>query len=259
MRHNEKVSNFTVAKTVCAMLVRSKAGVLPPVKYNDASVVVETYTEAEGRVAFLVRVPKTRRAAVKSVLFSPLALLELEWNARPAAGLQHVRNAKPYVVFASIPYDPPKTCIALFIAEFLCAALKAPQPDEGVFGFVETSVRWLDAVGDGSANFHLVFLLHLSHYLGVRPNFEGYAEGCYFDLQSGRYCTLHPQHGHVLEPAEAALLPKLMRMKYATASRFAFTRGQRRRLLDAINEYYSLHLPSFPGLKSLDVLHEVFG
>ena len=98
-------------------------------------------------MAFLVRVPKTRRAAVKSVLFSPLALLELEWNARPAAGLQHVRNAKPYVVFASIPYDPPKTCIALFIAEFLCAALKAPQPDEGVFGFVETSVRWLDAVG----------------------------------------------------------------------------------------------------------------
>ena len=193
------------------MLVRSKAVVLRTVKYNDASVVVETYTEAEGRVAFLVRVPKTRRAAVKSVLFSPLALLELEWNARPAAGLQHVRNAKPYVVFASIPYDPPKTCIALFIAEFLCAALKAPQPDEGVFGFVETSVRWLDAVGDGCANFHLVFLLHLSHYLGVRPNFEGYAEGCYFDLQSGRYCTLHPQHGHVLEPAEAALLPKLMR------------------------------------------------
>ncbi len=114
-------------------------------------------------------------------------------------------------------------------------------------------------MGDGCANFHLVFLLHLSHYLGVRPNFEGYAEGCYFDLQSGRYCTLHPQHSHVLEPAEAALLPKLMRMKYATASRFAFTRGQRRRLLDAINEYYSLHLPSFPGLKSLDVLHEVFG
>ena len=98
------------------MLVRSKAVVLRTVKYNDASVVVETYTEVEGRVAFLVRVPKTRRAAVKSVLFSPLALLELEWNARPAAGLQHVRNAKPYVVFASIPYDPPKTCIALFIA-----------------------------------------------------------------------------------------------------------------------------------------------
>lgn len=240
------------------MLIRSKAIVLHTLKYNDASEVVETYTEREGRVAFLVRIPKTRRAAVKNVLFSPLAMLELEWNARPASSLQHVRNAKPYVVFTSIPYDPPKTCLALFMAEFLCASLRAAQPDERMFAFVDTSVRWLDAAQGSCANFHIVFLLHLSHFLGIRPNLEDYTPGCFFDLQSGRYSSVRPPHSHVLLPDEASLLPLLMRMKYATASHFAFTRAQRRRLLEVINEYYSLHLPSFSGLKSPDVLHALF-
>lgn len=250
---------FTVHNKIKPMLVRSRAVVLRTVKYNDVSVIVEAYTAAEGRVGFIVRIPKTRRAAVKNVLFAPLALLEIEWNGRPAANLQRVKSVRPYAVFSSIPFEPPKTCIAFFLAEFLCNALRAPVADEGMFGFIETSVRWLDATADSCANFHITFLLHLSHYLGFRPNFEGCSENSYFDLQSGRYCVVRPPHEHVLEPAEAALLPKLMRMKYATAPHFAFTRAQRRRLLEIVNEYYSLHLPSFPALKSPDVLHEVFG
>lgn len=240
-------------------MTRSKAVVLRTVKYSDTSVVAETYTEAAGRAGFIVRIPKSRRAAVRSTLFTPLALLELEWNQRPQARLQHVCSARPYVVYSSMPYDPHKACIALFIAEFLRAALREQQRDAAMFGFIEMSVRWLDAESGGCANFHIAFLLRISRYLGIMPNFDGFAENRFFDLQNGCYCVSRPQHGHAVEPGEAVLLPSLMRMEYDTSSRFAFTRSQRGRLLDTINEYYSLHLPSYPGLKSLSVLHEVFG
>ena len=48
-------------------------------------------------------------------------------------------------------------------------------------------------------------------------------------------------------------------MNYDTMPLFSFTRSQRNRLLDVMNSYYSLHIPDFPHLKSLDVLRDLFG
>lgn len=39
---------------------------------------------------------------------------------------------------------------------------------------------------------------------------------------------------------------------------FAMSRAERSRCLELINEYYRLHLPDFPVLKSLEVLKELF-
>ena len=39
---------------------------------------------------------------------------------------------------------------------------------------------------------------------------------------------------------------------------FAMSRAERNRCLTIINDYYRLHLPNFPLLKSLDVLKELF-
>lgn len=36
------------------------------------------------------------------------------------------------------------------------------------------------------------------------------------------------------------------------------SRAERTRCLTTINDYYSLHLPDFPVLKSLEVLKELF-
>ena len=47
--------------------------VLHTLKYNDTSIIVDMYTELSGRASFLVTVPRSRKAAVKSVLFQPLS------------------------------------------------------------------------------------------------------------------------------------------------------------------------------------------
>jgi DNA repair protein RecO (recombination protein O) len=39
---------------------------------------------------------------------------------------------------------------------------------------------------------------------------------------------------------------------------FAMNRLERGRYLEVLDEYYRLHVPEFPELKSLDVLKEVF-
>ena len=77
-------------------------------------------------------------------------------------------------------------------------------------------------------------------------------------MLAARFSRTPPLHGHYLEPADAARLPLLMRMRYDTMAKFRFSHAERHRMLDFINQYYRLHLPDFPALKSLDVLRQVF-
>ena len=47
-------------------------------------------------------------------------------------------------------------------------------------------------------------------------------------------------------------------MNYDTMHLFSMNRMERNRCLDIISQYYRLHLPDFPELKSLPVLQELF-
>ncbi len=240
------------------MLISSRAVVLRTTKYSDSTLIVDAYTEKEGRRGFLVRIPKTRRASVKNVLFSPMAILSIEWNEHGASKLARIRSAQPASIYSDIPFSPAKMAVAMFLAEFLSATLRAPVADRNIFTFISTSLQWLDSERGSCANFHIVFLLHLSTYLGLEPNVENFSEGHYFDMENGCFCAFRPTTPHVIEPEEAAHLPVFMRLKYSTASRMPFTRAQRSRILQGIIEYYSIHLPNFPALKSPEILHELF-
>lgn len=88
------------------MLQKTVGIVLHILKYNDTSNIVEMYTELSGRASFLVAVPRSKKAAVKSVLFQPLALIEFEADYRPNTSLFRIKEAKSFSPFASIPYDP---------------------------------------------------------------------------------------------------------------------------------------------------------
>ena len=240
------------------MLISSKAVVLRTTKYNDNTLIVDAYTEKEGRRGFLVRIPKTRRASVKNVLFSPMTILNVEWNEHAASRLARIRSVQPAYIYADIPFSPAKAAVAMFLAEFLSAVLRAPVADSNIFAFISTSLQWFDCEKGNCANFHIVFLLHLSTYLGIAPNTENFSRGDYFDMENGCFCAFRPATSHVVEPEEASHLPALMRLTFATASRLAFNRIRRSHILQGIIEYYSIHLPNFPALKSPEILHELF-
>lgn len=240
------------------MLTASRGLVLRTIKYNDDTNIVETFTEEDGSVSFLVRVSSSRRASVKSRLFRPMALLRMEWDKRPAARLQRIKAAHPDYIEASTPYDPYKRGIALFLSEVLHAVLRESPADRPLFAYLRASVVWLDLCQHSFANFHLVFLLRMTRFLGIYPDLSGWREGVYFDLETGGFTDVAPLHGHFLMPGDAARLPSLMRMNYDTMRLFRFGHEERQRLLSGINDYYRLHLPAFPDLKSLDVLHAVF-
>lgn len=241
------------------MLQKTVGIVIHTLKYSDTSNIVEMYTEQFGRVAFLVAVPRSRKAAVKSVLFQPLSLIEFEADFRPNATLYKIKEAKSFYPFSSLPYDPYKSAIALFLSEFLYRAIREEAENRPLFAYLVHSITWLDECRDGFANFHLVFLMRLSRFLGLYPNLEDYHPGDFFDLLNASFVSLRPQlHSSFIEPEESFRLIQLMRMNYETMHLFAMNRMERTRCLVILNEYYRLHLPDFPLLKSLAVLQELF-
>ena len=241
------------------MLQKTLGIVLHTLKYKDTSLIVDIYTEVSGRASFMVPVSRSRKVAVKSVLFQPLALVELEADFRPNTTIYKVKEAKSLYPFSTLPYDPYKSAIALFLSEFLYRALREEAENRPLFAYLRHSIVWLDECSEGFANFHLVFLMRLSRFLGLYPNLEGYHRGDYFDLRNACFTSLRPQqHSDYLLSEEAERLTNLMRMNYKTMHLFAMNRQERARCLLLINEYYRLHLPDFPVLKSLEVLKELF-
>lgn len=240
------------------MLQKLSGVVLHTVKYNDKSNIVHIFTEQSGKLSFLVPVQRSRKSTVRAVLFQPLSLVEFEADVRPKSGIHPIREAKASYIFHTLPYDPYKSAIALFLAEFLYRALREEGENAPLFAYLVHSIQWLDVCEGKFANFHLVFLMRLSRFLGLYPNTDNYVEGDCFDLLNACFTATPPLHGMFVRPQESAHICQLMRMNYETMHLFAMNRMERNRCLDIINEYYRLHLPDFQELKSLSVLQELF-
>lgn len=242
------------------MLEKVHGIVLRTVKYGDSSIIVDLFTKGHGRMSLMASASRSRRAVRTVSLWQPLSMVEFTTDIRTSVSsrLPRPTDAYTYYNYIDVPYSPVKSSLALFLAEFLAAALREEKENHTLYLFLENSLQWLDTCDQPSslANFHLVFLIRLSLFMGIMPNCE--SPQPFFDLLAGSYSSTEPSHSHYLKGDEAHMMPLLLRMNYSTMHLFRFSRTERKRILDILSEYYRLHIPSFPELKSLDVLHELF-
>ncbi len=240
------------------MEVKTKAIVLRAVRYADSRMIVDMLTANVGRVSFACGLSKTNRGKIKKQLFQPLTLLDIVFDYRPNVELQRIKDVRVARPFTSIPFDAYKLSIGLFLAEFLVYASKGEQDGNRLEEFTEKSLLWLDNAVEGFANFHLVFMIHVSLFIGFYPNLDGYSDGAWFDLRDGSFTMTCPSHPDYLNPDDSRRILLLTRMNFDNMRLFRMSRDDRNRCLDVIMAYYRLHVPNFPVLRSLDVLRELF-
>ena len=245
---------FSASET---MFYKSEAIVLNQVKYGDGKLIVNMLTEDVGRVSFIVSLAKTARGKMKRQLFQPLTIINVEFDYRPTADLQHLRDVHFSAVYSSIPFSAGKISIAFFLSEFLSHSTRMMTPDAGLYQFVRSSLLFLDTIDSGFANFHIVFMLRMTQFLGIFPDVGTYDEGCFFDLRDGIFVRFVPSHSDFLPPAEAKVFHNLMRLTFSSMHLFATSRSERNLIAEAIVNYYRLHVPSFSELQSLSVLREL--
>jgi DNA repair protein RecO (recombination protein O) len=216
------------------------------------------YTEAFGRVSYLVARNRGKKTTVSKALFLPLSVVEMDVEHQNKRDLHRIRETKQCYPLNRLFTDPVKNALALFIAEVLFRVVKDTEPDARLFDYLYRSIHLLELAEDGVANFHVVFLLHLLHYLGIFPNTDSYAEGYYFDMQNGIFADQAPLHRYYLNREESQIFARLFKISYENMSLYIFSRHDRVNILNRILTYYRIHLPEIPEIKSLPILQALF-
>lgn len=240
--------------TIQVMEQKIRAIVLRTTKYGDDRLIIDMLSREMGRLSVIWRMHKGVRGRQQRNLFQPLTIIEANVVSTPRRELALLGDTRLATVYTSLPFDGVKVSLAFFVAEFLTYATREMHTDMLLYDFVEQSLIWLDAAERGIANFHMMFMLRMSRFLGFYPDVESYQEGSFFDLREGKFTETAPFHSDVLQPQDARIMLVLMRMKPSNLHLFQMSRSERNRIIDFTLQFYRLHIPSFKEMKTLDVL-----
>lgn len=241
------------------MLHKTRGIVFKTTSYGESSIIVQVFTEKFGLQSYIINGAKKPRAKIPANMLQPLHLLDMVVYHKNTGNVQRIKELKNSPVLQSIPYDVIKSSLAIFLNEVLYKAVKAQSEDESLFDFVFSAIEWLDHQTEGLANFHLLFLIQLTRYLGFYPDrtLEGQAD--YFDLRNGVFCRYKPDSVNYLSPPHTQNFVTLLRCGFENSAQVQLNNDERRYLLQKLLEYYALHIESFGTIRSHEVLEEVLG
>ena len=240
------------------MLVKIEAIVLKNTILGDQKMIVDLFTDKLGCVSVITHFSSSAKGKFKKQLFAPLSLLDVEIDYKENSALQKLKNATINTPFTDIPFDSYKLSISFFISEVTFFAVRGENENRPLFDFISKSLQWLDAKSAPCPNFHLVYMMGLISYLGFMPNLEDYHDGDCFDLRNACFDSFEKEHSDYLNSYDAARIVNIARMNYSTMHVFKMSHNDRNRIVDVLLNFYRLHIPGFPELKSLDILKQLF-
>ena len=237
------------------MLTNSEAIILGYINYSETSVILKTYTKNYGFKSFIVRgIRSKKRKKITLGQLQPLTILDIEFNNN-STKLSYLKTIKIIEPYTSINNDIIKINICLFLAEFLSKILKIDLKNEPLFEFVKQSLLWFDNSNKVS-NFHLLFMLKLSDYLGVMPKYSS-EKSLYFDIENGIF-TNAPMSSSYIKDRVVKDLQDILGIKFDYNNEIMINVNQRKDMLNFLISYYEYHVPGFKRPKSVDILNEVF-
>lgn len=237
-------------------IVETKAIVVSSLKYGDTSLITRLYTEELGLQSFMLKgVLKSKKGKLKPAYFQPLNLLKIQCSVQPNRSLHSIREVQISHPYNSLPFDIVKQSIVLFLSEILNSSIQEQESNKGLYNFLENSFLWLDT-HSSITNFHLLFLLNLTRYLGFYPDVN-LDDAIGFDLVQGEFVS-KPSSLELVKGDDFFVFKRLLGINFDRIESTSFNKNERQAILKILIRYYELHLDGFRTPKSLSVLETVF-
>ena len=232
---------------------------LRTVRLSDSRNLLSVWAAGIGRLTFALTAGSSRESRRRRALTMPMSLFEAVVNLNPGRDIHAVREISPLPGSPAMMLSPSRTAVASLIAETLDILLRRTSADDAMTSYLfDSAVFFGEAEERGAGNFTLSFLYHLMYYLGIAPDVDEYRSGWNFDLKEGRFTASIPLRGESLSAEDTRAVVALARVPLRRCGLLKFPRYERRRALDILLHYYSLHLSSLDGLKSMGVLRQIF-
>jgi DNA repair protein RecO (recombination protein O) len=241
------------------MLQKTRAIVLHAVKYGDSSLIVQAYTEQWGRISMLLKGARKSRKSNRAVMFQPLYLLDLDIYYRDNREMHWIREAVFSDRVQGIHQDLVKSAQAIFLSEVLLKTIREEEKNPELFGFLQQSIQYFDAVVTASPSFHILFLFRLTRYLGFYPGNNFSADGYFFNTGTGLFSATPESLDLELETKLGEQWHHCFSSDYHSVDQLFSNHEQRNLFLDSLLRFYRRHHPSMKDLRSTDVLRTVFG
>lgn len=213
------------------MLYKTEGIVLGSVKYRESSLVVTFFTSEFGLLSYIVNSVRTAKPRFHPSLFQPLTIVELVTYHSVNKHLQRFSEIK--LLQSDKPFESAtKTCIKLFLAEFLGKILKEEGKNIELFEFVKIKLlEFNDTLH--FRDFHLYFLADFTNYLGININESEFFENIHIKKEEQEK-LIAISNGMLIE------LNRIDRVRILSL------------LLEYINQFHQIG-----RLKSIEILSEV--
>jgi DNA repair protein RecO (recombination protein O) len=220
------------------VIYKTKGIVFRFTRFGESSIIVTIFTDQFGLQSYIVNGVRSKTSRSKIALFQPLTLLELVVYHRENANINRIKEVKCLHPYQSIQGDIIKSSVAMFINEVINKSVKEESHAGHLFEFLCSSLITLDTLLDNAENFHLVFLIKLSRFLGFG------AQSC-AEILGGR----------VTSSANEMLITQLLQSDYLQP--FKMQTDQRREILELLIHFYNEHSGVLGDLKSMQVLRDL--
>jgi DNA repair protein RecO (recombination protein O) len=240
------------------MIHKTRGLVLHTIKYTDNSVISHIYTEHFGRISFLVSSARGKTSSARINLLHHLSILDMEVYIKKSRDLQRIKEIRQHEIFSTIPYDPVKNAVAIFVSEILYRTLQEQESNFPLFSYLLNAIKFFDLSEKGYANFHLLFLIGLSRHLGFFPNDNYSSSNEYFDIENACFIKNQPSHPNFIPPPESRILSAIMKCSFEDMDNLKLNSEMRNTIVSGILKYYSFHITGMSQVKSFSVLREIF-
>jgi DNA repair protein RecO (recombination protein O) len=220
------------------MLHKTRGIVFRFVKYGETSIIATLFTELFGLQSYIVNGIRSKSGKNRIALYQPLTLLDLVVYHREHANINRIKEVKCLYPYHSIQTNFNKSTMAMFIAEVLNKTVKEESHAQELTEFLIRSLISLDQMDGRTWNFHLVFLLKLSRFLGFGAHHVN-------DVLGTRTTSRENEQ----------LLSLLLSSEYF--EHITMQNSQRREILDLIIKFFADHIENLGEIKSIQVLREI--
>lgn len=232
----------------------TEAIVLKTTNYSDTSLIVKVFSQDYGIQTYLAKGVKGRKSKNKANLFQPLSILKIT-GVKSKSDLLILKEATFAHPMLELPFDVLKSSVLFFINEFLYRVFLAEDfSDQDLYQFIKKSVIILDKTPHNVTNFHVVFLAHFTHFMGIFPNNSD--NGRFFDITGGTFS--HRTAIPYLDEKNSIVLKEILKISLEEFHTLDIVKNDRKQLIEGLILYYKTHIDGFREIKSYDVLKTVF-
>lgn len=239
------------------MIEKVEGIVLRTIKYSDNSLIIQLFTRELGRISCIAKGIHNKKTKFAPAFFQPLTIFKAEIIFNIKKDIQILKEVNIVNSLQSIRDNHSKSAIIMFLSEVLNKTIKYQNTDEKLFSYVKDMIYKFENESNPSANFHLFFLLGMTHYLGFYPvnNFDN--NKVFFDLLNAQFVNNFAE-SQTVDKDFSVKISQIMKIKNNKWWTISLSSFQRRKLIEIILNYYILHTGINIKIKSLDVLTDVF-